>query len=133
MIKDIVNTLMVESIEFRLKNDKLMGMIGPISYAREYKTVGLIVHRQTGKSTFIKNFAESIVTGYIIVVPNVRLKELYKGLNVYSVDELDRLGERVDNRPFYVLIDEVSDDQMQYVYFNTQSSSPLQTYIWLRT
>jgi len=93
MIKDVLDTLIQDSLSMRITNRVSQKYNGSdIGYAVQFKTIGLTTTRRYGKSSYIKEFAASTVDRVAIVVSNKLNKNFYDSSNsrvkLYSVQEL---------------------------------------------
>lgn len=144
MIKDILDTLIQDSLSMRITNrfSQEYRYNRGLEYAIQFKTIGLTTPRRYGKSSYIKEFALSTTDRVAIVVPNTLNNKFYdsnkSGARLYTVHELKNVDMfdicRTDyNWIFFDDVDVCSDLKYQFTnYFNNHCNT-LQTFIWLNT
>lgn len=149
MIKDIVDSMISNSLEHRMEHKDKQKYLHESQYAVEYKTIVYGSARQTGKTSYIIDFIKNTRDSVTVILPTMAMVDYFiselrrnaiyrNNVFVYTANTAIRY-RRHDYQPStWVFLDECLDcyhrnERFQfYENFNDYDNS-LQTFIFLGT
>lgn len=150
MIKDVLNKLIKDSIVYRLDNRHIQRTITEYQYCKQYKNIGIMTHRQAGKTQAVIDFISSVDDFVVVIVPtqaalnnfvnNPSLRCHLNNIAVYTYDYVSQYASSIskeERKPKWVFFDECSMFNSEYDHdIITALNDPynsLQTFVHIGT